>query len=115
MLKRLFVSSCPFLKGKNRRYCYTQPNSKDIAGTLIAETSKQKCAVPKELIELKELQKKQEKELKNIKEQLTNQLNAIEKIKYYTNEQTFIIDSMSTMQNCTFIFIFLTFIRSIFH
>ena len=101
MLKRLFVSSCPFLKGKNRRYCYTQPNSEDIAGTLIAETSKQKCAVPKEL--------------KNIKEQLTNQINAIEKMRYYTNEQTFIIDSMSTMQNCTFIFIFLTFIRSIFH
>ena len=110
MLKRLFVSSCPFLKGKNRRYCYTQPNLEDIA-----ETSKQKCAVPKELIELKELQKKQEKELKNIKEQLTNQVKAIEKMHYYTNEQTFIIDSMSTVQTCTFILTFLTFIRSLFH
>ena len=49
MLKRLFVSSSPFLKGKNRRYCYTQPNSKDIA-----ETSKQKYDVPKELIEPQE-------------------------------------------------------------
>lgn len=112
MLKRLFVSSSPFLKGKNRRYCYTQPNSEDIAETSLI---KQKCAVPKELIELKELQKKQEKELKNIKEQLTNQIKAIEKMHYYTNEQTFIIDSMSTVQHCTFILTFLTFIRSIFH
>jgi len=107
MLKRLFVSSSPFLKGKNRRYCYTQPNSEDIS-----ETSKHKCDVPKELMEL---QKKQEKELKNIKEQLTNQVKAIEKICYYTNEQTFIIDTISTVQKCTFILTFLTFIRSIFH
>ena len=112
MLKRLFVSSSPFLKGKNRRYCYTQPNSEDMAETSLI---KHKCAVPKELIELKELQKKQEKELKNIKEQLTNQINAIEKMRYYTNEQTFIIDSMSTMQTCTFILTFLTFIRSLLH
>jgi len=115
MLKRLFVSSSPFLKGKNRRYCYTQPNSEDIAGTLIAETSKQKCAVPKELIELKELQKKQEKELKNIKEQLTNQVKAIEKMHYYTNEQTFIMDSISTVQKCTFIISFLTYAGVWFH
>jgi hypothetical protein len=107
MLKRLFVSSCPFLKGKNRRYCYTQPNSEDIV-----ETSKQKCDAPKEL---KELQKKQEKELKNIKEQLTNQVKVIEKIHYYTLEQTFILDTISTVQHCTFILTFLTFIRSIFH
>ena len=115
MLKRLFVSSSPFLKGKNRRYCYTQPNSEDIAETSLI---KHKCDVPKELIELKELkelQKKQEKELKNIKEQLTNQVKAIEKICYYTNEQTFIIDSISTVQKCTFILTFLTFIRTIFH
>ena len=112
MLKRLFVSSCPFLKGKNRRYCYTQPNSEDIAETSLIT---QKCDAPKGLIELKELQKKQEKELENIKEQLTNQIKAIEKIHYYTPEQTFILDTISTVQKCTFILTFLTFITTIFH
>lgn len=112
MLKRLFVSSCPFLKGKNRRYCYTQPNSEDIVETSLI---KQKCDAPKELKELKELQKKQEKELKNIKEQLTNQIKAIEKIHYYTLEQTFILDTISTVQHFTIILTFLTFIRTIFH
>jgi len=112
MLKRLFVSSSPFLKGKNRRYCYTQPNSEDIAETLIAKTSKQKYDVSKELIEL---QKKQEKELKNINEQLTNQIKAIEKIHNYTIEQTFILDTISTVQKCSFILTFLTCIRAIFH
>jgi len=53
MLKRLFVSSSPFLKGKNKRYCCIQPNSEDIS-----KTSKQKYDVPKEIIELKELQEK---------------------------------------------------------
>ena len=107
MLKRLFVSSYPFLKVKNRRYCYTQPNSEDIA-----KTSKQKYDVPKELIELKELQ---EKELKNINEQLTNQIKVIEKIHNYTLEKIFIIDRISTVQKCTFIFSFLTYIGVWFH
>ena len=112
MLKRLFVSSYPFLKVKNRRYCYTQPNSEDIAKTSLI---KQKYDVPKELIELKELQEKQEKELKNINEQLTNQIKVIEKIHNYTLEKIFIIDRISTVQKCTFIFSFLTYIGVWFH
>lgn len=55
MLKRLFVSSSPFLKGKNRRYCYIQPVSAEIAKKSLIKHKCNDCKKGvKELIEPQE-------------------------------------------------------------
>lgn len=67
MLKRLFVSSSPFLKGKNRRYYCIQPVSAEITKNAL---NKQKCNDCEEGI--KELTKKQETQLRELDSKLTS-------------------------------------------
>ena len=65
---------------------------------------KKKYDIPKDLLELIELQGK---ELKNINDQLTKQIKVIEKIHDTTNDNYNYIDKIDTIQKFT---LFLTFV-----
>jgi hypothetical protein len=80
MLKRLFVSSSPFLKGKNRRYCHIQPNSTEISKKSLI---KQKCNDCEEGV--KELVEPQEKNISEINSKLTSFIE----VQNHVNKQVF--------------------------